>query len=85
MSRQSIQARTAIVLRTQVLAYSLAQLVRGKEAFAACATLGAEAGPALGFAGLLIELSNAHFLFDSAPLDELAETAHGLLGRLAIS
>ena len=61
------------------------RLVRGEEAIATGASLSAKAGPALGFAGLLVELAHSHFLLDPAPLDQLAETANSLLGCLLVS
>jgi hypothetical protein len=59
--------------------------VRGEEALAARAALSSQTGPALGFAGLLIEFANTHFFLDSASLDKLAEASDGFLGRFPIS
>ena len=60
-------------------------LVRGEEPIAAGAALSAQTGPALGFAGLLVELADPHFFLDPASLDQFAEAADGLLGRLLVS
>lgn len=57
----------------------------GEEAVAASAALSAQTGPALGLAGLFVELADPHFFLDPAPLDQLAEAADSLLGRLFVS
>jgi hypothetical protein len=55
------------------------------EAIAARASLGAKTRSALDFAWFLVKLANAHFLFDTAPLDQFPKAADGLLGRFFVS
>ena len=59
--------------------------VRGDEAIAAGAALGAKASAALGLARLFVEFADPHFFLDAAALDELAEAADRLLGRFFVS
>ena len=59
--------------------------MRGEESLAARAALSPQTGPALGFAGLLVEFADPHFFLDTAPLNQFAEASDGLLGRLAIA
>lgn len=54
-------------------------------AIAAAAALGTELGTTLGGAGLLVELADTHLLFDATPLNQLAESADGFLGRFFVS
>ncbi len=54
------------------------------QAVAARTACGTQASAAFGFAGLLVELTDADFFFDTATLDELAKTADGLLGGFFI-
>jgi hypothetical protein len=54
-------------------------LAGGHEPFAAGAALGAEASATLGFAGLLVELTNTNFFFDTATFHQLAKSANRLL------
>jgi hypothetical protein len=61
------------------------ELVRRKEFIAAGAALSSQAGAALDFAGLLVELANPHLFLDPASLDELSEAANGLLGRFFVT
>jgi len=63
----------------------VAELARGDEAIAPCSALSTQASPAFGLARLFVEFADAHFFLDAAPLDELAEAANRLLGRLFVS
>jgi hypothetical protein len=59
--------------------------MRGEESLAARAALCSKASSPFGFAGLLVELANPHFLLDSASFDKFAEAANGLLSRFLVS
>lgn len=59
--------------------------MRGEEPLAAGATLSPQPSPTLDFARLLVELANSHFFLDSAPLDQFAKAADGLLGRFLVT
>ena len=49
------------------------------------ATLCAEADATIDFARLLVKFTAAHFLFDAAAFDELAEATNGVLNSFLIT
>lgn len=53
--------------------------------WAARAALSSQTGTAARLTGLLVILFASHFLFDSAPLDQLAESTHRLLNAFSIT
>jgi hypothetical protein len=63
----------------------MARLLRSDEPLATGAALSPQASTALRLARFLVEFADPHFFLDSAPLDEFAEAADRLLGRLFIS
>jgi hypothetical protein len=56
-----------------------------EETLASRAAFSPQAGPALGFAGLFVEFADTHFFLDPASLNQFAEAADGLLGRLSVA
>ncbi|EMB16691.1 hypothetical protein RE6C_02622 [Rhodopirellula europaea 6C] len=57
----------------------------GQHAGAFVAAFGTQAGTAIGFARLFVELAATHFFLDTASLDQFSKPAYCLLNRFPIT
>jgi len=61
------------------------ELTAGKQSSATISPFGSQPSAAFGFAGLFVIFPATHLFFDTAPLDQFAETADRLLNRFAVT